>query len=352
MNRSMKELKAKQKEVASTKREAAVQACRKMNKAAANASSKKTKTAGKSKEKVAKKGKASAKDEFDPTSEQLAAMIEDLILLENYGLDTVVDDFEREEVSDNEDEDEDEASSVEGGKRKGKSAARSKAIDRKRIRADKLHYNSTLDIAETRLRNATASGSERDLRTAIKAAERAGLKGRDEDGKRFCTVTLKQAYQALYEVETRAKDNKQAVKYEKAMEDYFVRCLPLGQDRNKNLYWRFNAEEKRLFVQIRELKGELKGPVPPSSGKDSDSVLGRLFQSRPSQYRYKWKVFSTPSELWRLCGALDDRVESEKELKAKVKASFELVEPENSYLTTGNEWIGCKVQRVFGKKVS
>jgi hypothetical protein len=49
---------------------------------------------------------------------------------------------------------------------------------------------------------------------------------------------------------------------------------------------------------------------------------------------------------------LDERGERERELKAAVKARFDLSEPPLVYLKTGSEFIGRKVQRTFGKKVT
>jgi hypothetical protein len=58
--------------------------------------------------------------------------------------------------------------------------------------------------------------------------------------------------------------------------------------------------------------------------------------------------------LYRLCEALDERGERERALKAAIHARFDLdvEEPPALYLTSGSEYIGKRVQRKFGKRVS
>lgn len=70
------------------------------------------------------------------------------------------------------------------------------------------------------------------------------------------------------------------------------------------------------------------------------------------RYRYKWSVYSSPSEQWLLWDALDERGERECALKAAIKARFDIEEPEVVYELTGSEFVGRKVRRVFGKRVS
>lgn len=142
------------------------------------------------------------------------------------------------------------------------------------------------------------------------------------------------------------------MQHERALSEFFVRTLPLGEDRRGNIYWRFAGDEYRLFVQVRSLSGNNAAPVPPKEGPDVDLVLNRLFDSRPNRFEYQWKILGTSSELWKIWDSLSDRIECEKELKSQIKANFDFVEPEVVYQTTGSDWIGRKVERKFGKKVT
>jgi hypothetical protein len=49
---------------------------------------------------------------------------------------------------------------------------------------------------------------------------------------------------------------------------------------------------------------------------------------------------------------LDERAERERALKASIKARFDLQEPEQVYQSYGSEYIGMKVRRTFGRRVS
>jgi hypothetical protein len=69
------------------------------------------------------------------------------------------------------------------------------------------------------------------------------------------------------------------------------------------------------------------------------------------RFKYKWSIYSSPSEQWQLWDALDERGEREAALKAAIKARFEIEEPPVVYELTGSEHIGRKVRRIFGKKV-
>jgi hypothetical protein len=69
------------------------------------------------------------------------------------------------------------------------------------------------------------------------------------------------------------------------------------------------------------------------------------------RYRYKWVIYCSPTEQWRLWDALDERGEREVALRAAIKARFEIEEPPVEYCTTGSAYVGRKVRRVFGKKV-
>jgi hypothetical protein len=154
--------------------------------------------------------------------------------------------------------------------------------------------------------------SERELRAAIKHAERAGLKDEDNKNKVFCTQKLLSAYKALYELEQKHKEDKMMLQHEQALEEHFVRTEALGSDRNQSLYWRFKGDPGRLFKQTirRDNADQPIGPEPLLEEEDLASItLCKLFQSRPAKNTYSWSVYSTNTELYLLCEALDDRGE-------------------------------------------
>ena len=83
----------------------------------------------------------------------------------------------------------------------------------------------------------------------------------------------------------------------------------------------------------------------------ADSTVTMLYQSRPEKTRFEWGAYCSNNALWAIWEALDDRGERERELKAAIKATFDLQEPPIVYLNSGSEFIGQKVRRKFGKKV-
>jgi hypothetical protein len=334
MNRLAKEQKAKLKEVGVAKREVALEACRRINKEKAGVKSVKSPGSG-------SKKKTQQKTNFDPTTEELSAMIDDLILLETYGVDTVREDLALEDVSDDEEAGEDE----ENGENRRQASSRSRAMSKQRSRAEKLQRNNMILATQERIAAALERNTERELKNALKFAERSDFKGTDEDGRVYCTESLKQVYKQLHELETRADEDKQASKHERALEEFFVRTEPLGGDRHRSVYWRFMAEENRLFVESKVLEENGGAVCPPSSSNPSDVVLNKLFLSRPNRYKTTWKVYSTPAEMWNLCEALDERGEREKSLKAAIKARYQM------YQATGSDYIGRQIKRTFRRKV-
>lgn len=64
-------------------------------------------------------------------------------------------------------------------------------------------------------------------------------------------------------------------------------------------------------------------------------------------------MYSTAGELWQLWDSLDERAEREGALKASIKARFDdLHEPDQVYQSHGSDYIGRKVRRTFGRRVS
>ena len=348
MNKSIKEMKLKQKEINNNKKDAAFQLCREINikkakieeerlaliekKKAASAlkaaKKKKGATPEKTKENKTKKGKTSSttatttaatkkggggsskggsknsigagKDGLDPTAEQLAAMIEEMVVLSTYGVDFVEEipldllegDDDSSSASMNSDNEEFEydkkGNLIQRAKRQRRTTTQTRvqALESKRSHAERRYKQELIQLAEERLVRSLEVHSEREMRGAIKQAERAGCKDYKDNGKCFCTPNMKAVYMKLYELETQAKEDKLASQHEKALQEYFVRTTPIGTDRYYNTYWSF-AGDDRLFVQSRELltEAELEHcPMPPQSGPECDPTLSRLFSSRPNRY--------------------------------------------------------------------
>lgn len=191
------------------------------------------------------------------------------------------------------------------------------------------------------------------------------------------------------------------MEHERALQEYFVRTSPIGEDRFHNKYWMFSCDDSAIYVQSKSSQTSFssnersyKGLMPPQlspeakakladlsgsietirseatdcsgatshsnstmiiEGVDQDRNLGvlyKLYESRPNRGEYHWHVFSTNTEIWYLYDALDDRGEREKELKAAIQARFDLKEPKEIFQTTGSAYIGRKVERQFADQVN
>ncbi len=46
-----------------------------------------------------------------------------------------------------------------------------------------------------------------------------------------------QAYKHLSDLESKAEEDRAASQHERALQEYFVRSSPIGEDRFKNQYW-------------------------------------------------------------------------------------------------------------------
>eukprot|EP01034_Spumella_vulgaris_P023030 gene23030-29219_t len=407
-NKQIKEAKLKLRELSVGKKAQAIDICKKANKAAieaANAAALATLgvTSSKSRKSLSKtasttslngtadgeantstavvpavpapkkKGGPMAKELYEPSAEQVNAMIDDLMLIETLGIDEVVDDFLPEVISEDEEEtedgttennneEEDDFEMVDGDtirlkrpQRRNMAQKRAFGGEKKRAREEKRYRNETLAIADYRLTAAFERNSERDIRAAVKHGEKSGLRYSDKKGRVFCTQKMKQAYKLLADMETKTAEDRAASQHERALGEYFVRTTPIGSDRFHNTYWSFIGDE-RLFVQQREEipEKERTGLIPPTSGPHHDKTLSHLFSSRPNRYSTKWVVYASVTEFWHLWDALDERGEREAELKAAIKARFDFEEPATVYMQLGSEYIGRKVNRTFtvGKKRS
>lgn len=234
MNKQQREMKAKLREASMTKKDLALAQCRRINRAAADKEEARLaalekKGSGRKKKKPptgpgAGKGKSSAKgatgcykDGLDPSPEQLSAMIDELVVLEAVGVDVVEDIVVEEVISDDDHESEAAAALVVDGSndddgddhefeydrsgnllqrtkrsRRMTAQAKSKSLDRRRANEMRRAKQCQINAAEARLAKAVDSSSEREVRAALKQAEKAGCRGVAADGKVFCTSLMKQ----------------------------------------------------------------------------------------------------------------------------------------------------------------
>lgn len=128
-----------------------------------------------------------------------------------------------------------------------------------------------------------------------------------------------------------------------------MRTEPLGSDRHHAVYWQFKGDPHRLYKQESTIQQAIAGPEPLLEEEEQSVALFKLFQSRPSNRSSTWSVYSTNTELFMLCEALDVRGEREKELKSKITAAFNVTQPEVIYATEG-PYMGRKIKRTFGRK--
>ena len=239
MNKQQREMKAKLREASMTKKDLALAQCRRINRAAADKEEARLaalekKGSGRKKKKPptgpgAGKGKSSAKgatgckDGLDPSPEQLSAMIDELVVLEAVGVDVVEDIVVEEVISDDDHESESEAAAaalVDGSNddgddhefeydrsgnllqrtkrsRRMTAQAKSKSLDRRRANEMRRAKQCQINAAEARLAKAVGSSSEREVRAALKQAEKAGCRGVTADGKVFCTSLMKQVLRLI-----------------------------------------------------------------------------------------------------------------------------------------------------------
>ena len=182
-----------------------------------------------------------------------------------------------------------------------------------------------------------------------------------------------------YDMQAKEKEDRQSLENERTLSQLTVRSAPFGSDRRRREYWSFRGDDRLFVQQRRELpvcqqqQGLLNGLLPRQKLLTSASAclqnghrkelrdvpfepeieepLWRLFELRPSRFSYQWSVYtSNGKELWYLWDALDDRGERELELKAALKARFDIEEPTLNYIKTGSPYIGKKVLRQFRRK--
>ena len=144
-------------------------------------------------------------------------------------------------------------------------------------------------------------------------------------------------------MEKAGKAARELEEHERALMAYFVRTEPLGLDRFYNAYWCFEGDTK-IFVQSFS-RDEQSDPDTIRA----DDVCASVGRHPPSAVRSSWRIYASMWEIWALIDALDDRGLREKALKSKLRAKFGFADNSNGYKTCGNEYIGKKVRRKFGK---
>jgi hypothetical protein len=326
---------------------------------------------------AAKKGKG--KDELAPTKDQLEKKLDELVVMEETGVGEIfadIDDLvlmlvDRDKETDSED---------------GGGGGKSNAEQRKRdAKADKRlkegqYRRDQMELALALLKEVNdADCTEKELRSAIKSAEKAELLYEAENDKMACHEELFRAYKKRHEMEEKAEEARLMSEFERAMAQFSIRTEPLGRDRDRNEYFQFGADD-RLFVCKKDgnslggifnragsvwkgtaledvfgspVAGALPQPVwerlrAQGQVDEKYAATGHLWDTRPSLSSYSWEWY-TARELWELCEALDERGERERDLKKALVARFDLKEPPVEYLKTGHDWLNRKVRRVFKK---
>jgi hypothetical protein len=212
MVKKIREDKAKSKEVSDGRSKDAFEKCREINKRAHEEASAAAAAAGafkgKGKKAAALKGPLKAAlgpkpkgwKEHDPSPAQVAAMLDEMALLEKIGVDEVIETlFDEEPLEEEEEEDEENEYTIQsdgtyGLTARNRASVRSKANDRKKLRVEYESRLFQINQAKDALQRALATGAEKEVRLAIKQAVKAGLRGKSNDGSSFCTDLLKQVH--------------------------------------------------------------------------------------------------------------------------------------------------------------
>lgn len=360
----------KKKEISKEKKDEAHARCRKYNIATIPAPKALTEAELKNKPGPKKTGPGSRggttfkviKDIWEPKQDQLNAMIDEMTLLESLGVDDVFDYLPEDVLEEIDEEDNDDTNSAlyaDDGTllRRSRASIRSEASEKKKRNQEVLIYNNNLHMVYDQIKHAISMGSEKELRLAIKAGLKAGLRIESDDGTISIHSSLRDAYKLQKEIIVRQEEEKITAAHEKSLEQYVLRTNCLGTDRNHNSYWIFSGDNDRLFVQEKILietsslnKNDKQIVSIAKAFSENNKNFGQIYSSRPNKYKYKWVIYSTEREIWDLYDALDNRGERENALKSAIKSRFELDEPPIVYLNTGSDYIGRKVRRQFGRK--
>jgi hypothetical protein len=139
-----------------------------------------------------------------------------------------------------------------------------------------------------------------------------------------------QLYKMQQELDAQANDERLAVQYERQLQEYMVRSVPLGYDRYNRAYWSLLGDDRRIYVQQTtgrmthaSSQASIASAFPSGSMEVTAKncqllVFNKLFATRPHQLQTSWCVYSS-SEIWELWDSLDERAEREGALKAAIK---------------------------------
>jgi hypothetical protein len=353
MKKIDKELKEKRKLQSQSKRDAAIEKCRLINMKHITVKEKRVRKPkeGSAPNPNARPKSKNADDPYYPKQDQINEMLEEMVLMEELGIDEIIDELPVEGVSDDENEDDENEDDDEFSRRPAEK--RNKAVAKAKMNHERRSKLNLIQIANEALKNAIEIGSEKDIKKALRLGQSHGLQGENDDGDIFCTKLMFQAYKVQKNIAEKSEEEQRNQEHEKALEEYKIGSTSLGMDRDFRTYWMFTSDD-RLFVQQRVV-----GSDKTVLSEEEESViksliavnphLERLYNSRPNKYKYIWGSYSV-RELWDLCEALDERGIRERELKNIIKAKFNLTEPPIVYLTTGSQYIGRQVKRTFGKR--
>lgn len=364
-NKNIRDAKLAQKTVSEARRQDAIAACKAANQAAAEL--KASKESKSPKKKSNSKSKATGAVE-EPTIQQIQDMITELVMLSTFDVDGVKDlpelHVEQPAMKLDDDNDNDIYGDVVfvSSTRLKNLHKRDRSMELTRAWNDYESKLQSIEEAYTIIDNALKSGVEKDLRNAMKKGIRSGHRWVGKDGKTYCSPPLRDIYKAVNALDVAAKEESDAVMAEKAFIHFCIRVEPLGTDRHNSVYWRFSGCDDKLFVQTVDAKA-IEHVKAASQTRCSNHLVTNLFNDhpgikvlyncRPTLKQYTWGCHETPTSLWALCESLDPtKYENEKLLKAAVVARFNVDEPSIPYQTTGSEFIGRRVTRVFGKKVN
>jgi hypothetical protein len=409
LNKTTREEQLKKREVSATKREQAIEQCRKINMAGAQLvstdqepnrkKSKKTDDSTVAESEATNsvsgrgKGKGTGKEEkiknpFDPTWQQLQQMLDDIVMLDSFGIDGVESGPPDEADIERESDDDKVKVPVELLDMKDKILRRRRDMEKKKAeagsgksRVDREQLRKLRADARAVMEEALATKTDRTVKLALKLAKQAGYRWTGLDGRDICSELMKKVYRVQYDMDQSARDAAISRQHEKDLAEFFVRNSHVGCDRNYDRYFCFDGDP-RLFVERRKLltdtenfptnKGitgivssrsfgdfaaALSGLLPPPPGlcdreeKNNITSLAtsQLLKAKPSLFCSQWSVYASNSEMYQLCDALDERGERERELKTSLKARFEISEPLQAYQDSGHPYIGRKVVRTFGK---
>jgi hypothetical protein len=127
-----------------------------------------------------------AKNPFDPTGPQLAAMIEDIRLRNSIGIDVIIKNDMGNVTEDNEEHDSNTSSIT--------LTARGSLAELERKRKEREKSQLMKEDAIAWLHQALETERERDIKDALKYARLADLEGELDDGRSFCTALMFKVY--------------------------------------------------------------------------------------------------------------------------------------------------------------